>query len=320
MIHQPDLILTPSNKILTRPAFKPVFALGDMVRTTNGYTSKVVDYGKRQSYMLDNGNFYGADELAPDIHGAVCDICDEWQIDVITNDGIEICATCRKRSRQNNRQHSNVGELNRPPAVPAEYRVEVIMTPRQQVLVNVAESIHAVPQIAGLLPAPKAADPVRPSYSPDYDGWHSLMEATYDWMQPTVCFVREPGQGYFLTFGSHAGRVVDHAIGIDVISFTDTDGDTFERVCLNTSYVRNVWHEGKRRPPSTIYEVIQSLTANGYRVVVWEADTNFVTDYPATFSSVRNSIAGMESFTARAKRWDAERQATLNSIRATAGV
>lgn len=301
--------------------FKPIFQLGDVVRTPRGYTSKVVGYGKRSSYELENGNFYGADELTLDIHGAVCDICGDWQPDVITDDGIEICNDCRKRSRQNNRQQpSNIGELNRPPQVPDAYRIEVVMTPRQAQLVSVAVEVHAVPQIAGLLPAPKAADPVQPSYTPDYDGWHSLMEATYDYLQPTVCLVREPGRGYFLSFNSHAERIAEHAIGIRVAKFTDTDGDTFERVCLNTSYVMNVWHEGKRRPPSTIHEVIQALTDNGIRVVIWEADTNTVADYPATFSSVRNSIAGMESFTARAKRWESERQAALANIRATAGV
>lgn len=160
--------------------FKPIFQLGDVVRTPRGYTSKVVGYGKRASYELENGNFYGADELTLDIHGAVCDVCGDWQPDVITDDGIEICNDCRKRSRRNNRQHSTIGELNRPPQVPAEYRIEVVMTPRQAQLVSVAVEVHAVPQIAGLLPAPKASDPVADQPAPKFPvGAYVVIDPTH---------------------------------------------------------------------------------------------------------------------------------------------
>lgn len=181
MIQHSIVIHTPSNKNLIRPRYTPLE--GDMVRTQSGLTLYVSEFTSRGNPILSNGIVHDATELtlirrAGD--AGTCDVCGKTRHDVITDDGIEICWGCIERSERINQQHSNSGELNRPPQVPAEYRVEVVMTPRQAQLVSAAVDTHAVPQIAGLLPAPKASDPVADQPAPKFPlGAYVVIDPTH---------------------------------------------------------------------------------------------------------------------------------------------
>lgn len=176
------------------------FSIGDYVRTNGAYRGCITDIQGRDA-QLGNGNWYfmGDKKHAGELTllkkaTAICDVCEESKPGVITEhmdiDGsLSICAGCRDADMVvTNEQLGNSEQLDytRPAQALAANRLELV-TPctangvKIADLVMEAENIHAVPQIAGLLPAPKITEPMPTDPSPKYNiGDYVVIDASHE--------------------------------------------------------------------------------------------------------------------------------------------